>query len=73
MTQPTFVEKHPRDPLIRVDRLPHIWCPACGLGEVMNCFAKAVEGTSTPLDRHVVVSGIGCTGRTAGYSRSRST
>ncbi len=67
MTQPTFVETHPRDSLIRVDRLPHIWCPACGLGEVMNCFAKAVEGTSTPLDRHVVVSGIGCTGRTAGY------
>ncbi len=67
MTQPTFVEKHPRDSLLRVDRLPHIWCPACGLGEVMNCFAKAVEGTSTPLDRHVVVSGIGCTGRTAGY------
>jgi 2-oxoglutarate ferredoxin oxidoreductase subunit beta len=67
MTQPTFVDEHPRDSLIRVDRLPHIWCPACGLGEVLNCFAKAVEGTSIPLDRHVVVSGIGCTGRTAGY------
>jgi len=67
MTQPTFAKEHPRDSMIRVDRLPHIWCPSCGLGEVANCFVKAVEKSKTTLDKHVVVSGIGCTGRMAGY------
>ncbi len=60
-------ERHPRDSLIRVDRLPHIWCAACGLGEVMSCYSKAVQRSSTPVDKHAVISGIGCTGRTAGY------
>ena len=60
-------ERHPRDSLIRVDRLPHIWCPACGLGEIMGSYTKAAERSGTPLVNHAVVSGIGCTGRTAGY------
>lgn len=67
MTDNEITERHPRDSLIRVDRLPHIWCPACGLGEIMGSFAKAAERSDTPLDNHAVVSGIGCTGRTAGY------
>ncbi len=67
MIQPTFTKKHPKDSLIRADRLPHIWCPACGLGEVANCFIKAVQQFGQPIDDHIVVSGIGCTGRMAGY------
>lgn len=67
MTLPERAERHPRDSLIRIDRLPHIWCTACGLGEVVGCFVKAVEQSDTPIDKHVVVSGIGCTGRVAGY------
>jgi len=23
---------HPLDDLIRTDRIPHIWCPGCGIG-----------------------------------------
>ncbi len=58
---------HPVDPLLRADRLPHIWCPGCGLGSIMAVFMNAVHGTGLPLDRFAVVSGIGCTGRVAGY------
>ncbi len=67
MTLPELAERHPRDSLVRIDRLPHIWCTACGLGEVVGSFVKAVERSKTPVDDHVVVSGIGCTGRVAGY------
>jgi 2-oxoglutarate ferredoxin oxidoreductase subunit beta len=60
-------EKHPLDDLIRADRMPHIWCPGCGIGIVMRAYAKAIIESGIPLDKHVVVSGIGCTGRVAGY------
>ena len=52
---------------LRMDRIPHIWCPGCGLGTTVNCFVRAVEGCDIPLDQISVVSGIGCTGRVAGY------
>jgi len=58
---------HPSDPLLREGRIPHIWCPGCGLGTVLNCFIEAVWDSSLPLEQICVVSGIGCAGRAAGY------
>jgi 2-oxoglutarate ferredoxin oxidoreductase subunit beta len=58
---------HPTDRIIRTDRIPHVWCPGCGIGTSVNCFASALEKTEQDLDKVVVVSGIGCTGRVAGY------
>ncbi len=60
-------EEHPLDHILRRDRLPHIWCPGCGLGSAMTCFAQAIEGVDIPLKKQVLLSGIGCTGRIAGY------
>jgi len=61
------VTEHPLDGLLRADRLPHIWCPGCGLGSIMACMANAMRDSGVPAQKQVVVSGIGCTGRTAGY------
>lgn len=58
---------NPVEPLLRSDRMPHIWCPGCGIGTTVNCFARALERSKLPLDKVAVVSGIGCTGRVAGY------
>jgi 2-oxoglutarate ferredoxin oxidoreductase subunit beta len=58
---------HPMEELLRMDRIPHIWCPTCGLGTVVTAFAAAIEKLEMPLDDIAVVSGIGCTGRVAGY------
>lgn len=58
---------HPLDRLLRVDRLPHIWCSGCGLGTALTCFVSALARSGLDLDKVVVVSGIGCTGRVAGY------
>ncbi|MGQ9627067.1 MAG: thiamine pyrophosphate-dependent enzyme [Anaerolineae bacterium] len=57
------------DDLLRVDRLPHIWCSGCGLGTSLTCFISALKKSGLDLDKVAVVSGIGCTGRVAGYVR----
>ncbi len=59
--------RHPLEHLLRVDRLPHIWCATCGIGTVVKCFAEAVDRSGIPYDNFAIVSGIGCTGRVAGY------
>jgi 2-oxoglutarate ferredoxin oxidoreductase subunit beta len=58
---------HPIDKYLRPGRIPHIWCSGCGLGISMTCFIKALEETELSLEKNCVVSGIGCTGRVAGY------
>ncbi len=52
---------------LRQERIPHIWCPGCGIGTTVNCFARALIQAGTNLDELAIVSGIGCTGRVAGY------
>jgi len=61
--------RHPMDDLLRTERLPHIWCPGCGLGTALTCFLSALRRSELNLDKVTVVSGIGCTGRVAGYVR----
>jgi 2-oxoglutarate ferredoxin oxidoreductase subunit beta len=58
---------HPIDKLLRADRLPHILCPGCGIGTVIHGYAHAIAASGIDEDRHVCVSGIGCSGRAAGY------
>ncbi|MFC1874438.1 thiamine pyrophosphate-dependent enzyme [Chloroflexota bacterium] len=52
---------------LRQDRLPHIFCPGCGIGPAMGCFLRAIDRAGINPDKVAVVSGIGCTGRVAGY------
>ena len=67
MSEPILAQHHPLDGIIRADRMPHIWCPGCGIGIAMRCYAQAILDSGIEIDRHVVVSGIGCSGRVAGY------
>ncbi|MBI4701971.1 MAG: 2-oxoacid:ferredoxin oxidoreductase subunit beta [Deltaproteobacteria bacterium] len=60
---------NPIDPFLRTDRMPTIWCPGCGIGTTVNCFARALIECELDLDKVAIVSGIGCTGRVAGYLR----
>jgi 2-oxoglutarate ferredoxin oxidoreductase subunit beta len=61
--------RNPVESLLRMDRMPHIWCAGCGIGTTVNCFARALQESKVDLDKIVVVSGIGCAGRVAGYTR----
>ena len=58
---------------MRIDHLPQIWCPGCGNGIIMRDVAVAIdeliEDPEFRLNREkvVIVSGIGCSSRAAGY------
>ncbi|MDJ0698545.1 MAG: thiamine pyrophosphate-dependent enzyme [Woeseiaceae bacterium] len=58
---------HPIDHLMRADRFPHIMCPGCGIGTVVHAYVRAISESGVDEDKHVCVSGIGCSGRAAGY------
>ncbi len=60
-------EAHPKEGLLRMDRMPHIWCPSCGIGPALSAFLIALEKSNLDLNKVAIVSGIGCTGRVAGY------
>jgi 2-oxoglutarate ferredoxin oxidoreductase subunit beta len=63
---------HPFSKYLRSAMIPHIWCSGCGNGVVLNSFVHALDELEKDLDKLVVVSGIGCIGRTAGYTNTDS-
>ncbi len=67
LVKPSPLDVNPIEALLRMDRMPHIWCAGCGIGTGLNCFARALLESKADLNRVVVVSGIGCAGRVAGY------
>lgn len=58
---------------MRIDHLPHIWCAGCGNGTITRDTVVAIDSLINdpvdPIDRNrfVIVSGIGCSSRAAGY------
>lgn len=65
--EPADLLEHPVESGLRRERLPHIWCPGCGIGIAVSAFVRAVEEAEVDTERMAVVSGIGCSGRVAGY------
>ncbi|MCP4682908.1 MAG: 2-oxoacid:ferredoxin oxidoreductase subunit beta [Desulfobacterales bacterium] len=58
---------HPLDDILRTDRIPHIWCSGCGIGTTFSSCLTAMKASGIELKNTVMVSGIGCSGRGAGY------
>jgi 2-oxoglutarate ferredoxin oxidoreductase subunit beta len=52
---------------IRERFFPHMWCPGCGHGIVLNGLVRAVESLEMSKNEIVMVSGIGCSSRISGY------
>lgn len=52
---------------LRDDMMPHIWCPGCGNGIIMHDIITAIDRNELDPDKVVIVSGIGCSSRAAGY------
>lgn len=48
-------------------RLPHIWCPGCGVGMVTGAFLRAMIDLGLEREKTVLVGGIGCSSRATGY------
>ena len=51
----------------RENKLPHIWCPGCGHGILLNALVQAIDNLGLNKDEVCVVSGIGCSSRAPGY------
>jgi 2-oxoglutarate ferredoxin oxidoreductase subunit beta len=69
LTETGCEEKNPIDAYLRVDRMPHIWCAGCGIGSAVGSFIRAIDRAGLNADKMALVSGIGCSGRAAGYVR----
>ena len=52
---------------IKWERMPSTWCPGCAIGTIFKSLAFTLEKLNVAREELVVVSGIGCSGRAAGY------
>ncbi|MCS6902736.1 MAG: thiamine pyrophosphate-dependent enzyme [Candidatus Bipolaricaulota bacterium] len=48
---------------LRVEKLPHVWCPGCGHGIITHAIASAMADLQLDPDQIAVLGGIGCSGR----------
>ncbi|WP_457576636.1 2-oxoacid:ferredoxin oxidoreductase subunit beta [Desulfomarina sp.] len=46
---------------------PHMWCPGCGHGTILNSLLRAIEELGLEKNDIVMTSGIGCSARISGY------
>ncbi len=61
-------EEHPKHEYLRDYRFPHVWCPGCGLGIVLQSYVNAMLKSGSKIEDNVLVSGIGCSARLPGYA-----
>ena len=52
---------------VKWDRMPTTWCPGCAIGTIFKQTAFALADIGLAAEDMTVVSGIGCSGRAAGY------
>ena len=52
---------------IRERFFPHMWCPGCGHGIILNAMLRAIDSLGMSKNEIVMVSGIGCSARISGY------
>lgn len=52
---------------LRERYFPHMWCPGCGHGTILNSLLRAVEDLDLDKNDIVMTSGIGCSARISGY------
>jgi 2-oxoglutarate/2-oxoacid ferredoxin oxidoreductase subunit beta len=53
--------------LLHTERLPHMWCAGCGIGIVTGALLRAMIDLGLKREETVVVGGVGCSSRAAGY------
>lgn len=59
--------EHPNIKYLRPGVLPHMFCPGCAAGQIMNYFIYAIEQLGLDLDKLVTIGGVGCMSRAPAY------
>ena len=62
------MSEHVFDKYMRQDKLPHMWCPGCGNGIVLQAIIRAIEKSGVDKKDVVIVDGIGCSSRANSYT-----
>lgn len=62
--------QHPLSKYLRIDRMPHIFCPGCGCGQIMNVMLKAIDELKRDINKIVFVGGVGCNSRQVCWIKS---
>lgn len=62
MSEPKDISRY-----LRLNKFPHIWCPGCGNGIILQAVLRAIDKLGLDPNKVAVVSGIGCSSRAAGY------
>ncbi len=52
---------------VKWSRMPTTWCAGCAIGIVFKQLTFSLEKMAIPKEQLTMVSGIGCSGRAAGY------
>jgi len=58
---------HPNLRYLRKGSLPHMFCPGCGCGQILNYFLYAVNELDLDMDKLVTIGGVGCMSRAPAY------
>lgn len=53
--------------LLKIEKFPTPWCPGCSLGIILQSTAQVMHELGLSQKNASVISGIGCTGRSAGF------
>ena len=59
--------EHPNIEYLRPGVLPHMFCPGCGAGQILNYFIYAIDELDLDLDKLVTIGGVGCMSRAPAY------
>jgi 2-oxoglutarate ferredoxin oxidoreductase subunit beta len=52
---------------VKWEKIPTTWCPGCGIGIIFKQLVFTLTKMEIPREELTIVSGIGCSGRAAGY------
>jgi len=52
-----MMKKNPLRKYLREEKLPHMFCPGCGCGQVLNTFLQLVDELPIDLDSTVAIGG----------------
>jgi 2-oxoglutarate ferredoxin oxidoreductase subunit beta len=59
--------EHPNLKYLRKGAAPHMFCPGCACGQILNYFVYAIDELGLDPDKIVTIGGVGCTARIPAY------
>jgi 2-oxoglutarate ferredoxin oxidoreductase subunit beta len=59
--------EHPNLKYLRKGVLPHMFCPGCACGQILNAYIYAIDELDLDLDKVVTIGGVGCMSRAPAY------